>query len=189
MCRWVCASGRPAVPPPLSSPSSVSAAPHWCCWGPERPSPASLWASYCSGGRTPTSPATPRTAGTAPPGTRTSPCRWGWAGRGTRPSYTWTSPSPWSPAWSASHRCLEEGAGESGERVPSSGRIWVLQLAFHYCAAEVLNRCKGSLSNPEVFCFICPCFEVSVSLDSLFQNRNLWTVFIGNTFIQILDFN
>lgn len=113
MCRWACASGRPAVPPPLSSQSSGPAAPRRCCWGPGRPSPASPWASCCSAGRTPTPPGTPRTAGRAPPGTRTSPCRWGWAGRGTRSSCTWTSPSPWSLAWSASHRCLRGGGGKA----------------------------------------------------------------------------
>lgn len=83
MCWWACASGRSAVPLPLSSLPSGPAAPHWCCWVLGRPSPASPWVSCCSGGRTPTTPATPRIAGRAPPGTQTSPCRWGWAGRGT----------------------------------------------------------------------------------------------------------
>lgn len=111
MCRWGCASGRPAVPQPPSSLSSGPAAPRWCCWGPGRPSPASPWASCCSGGRTPTPLVTPRTAGRAPPGTRMSPCRSDWAGHGKRPSYTWTSPFPLSPAWSASHRCLKGSIG------------------------------------------------------------------------------
>lgn len=123
-CRSACASGRPADRLRPSSPSSAPAAPRCCCSGPGRPSPASPWASCCSCGRTRTPPETPRTAGRAPPGTQRSPCRWGWAGRGTRPSYTWTSPSPWSPAWSASRRCLKA----YGERVPSSGRTRVLGL-------------------------------------------------------------
>lgn len=131
MCWSVCASGRPAAPPPPSSLSSGPAGPRCCCWGPGRRSPAAPWASCCSAGRTPTAPATPRTAGRAPPGTGRSPCRWGWAARGTRQSYTWTSPSPWSPAWSASRRCLKE----SGQREPSSGGMSVLQQT----EAEGLN--------------------------------------------------
>lgn len=115
MCCWACASGRSAVPLPLSSLSSGLAAPHWCYWGLGRPSPASPWASCCSGDRTLTTPATPQTAGRAPPGTQTSPCRWGWAGRGTQPSCTWTSPSPWSPAWSTWHRCLKRDMWEQWE--------------------------------------------------------------------------
>lgn len=133
MCQWACASGRPADPLPPSSQSSGPAAPRWSCWGPGTPSPASPEASCCSGGRTPSGPATPRRAGTAPPGTQTFPCRWGWAGRGIRPSCTSTSLSLWNPAWSASRRCLR--GREVRERHQVAG--------YQYCLTREQSAAAG----------------------------------------------
>lgn len=134
MCRWACASGRPAVPQPLSSLSSGPAAPRWCCWDLGRPSQASPWVSCCSAGRTQTPLAKPQTAGRAPPGTWMSPYRWGSADRGIRRSCTWTSPSLWSPAWSALHMCLKGG----GQKWDSAIRWLDVRTA-----ANLPENCKG----------------------------------------------
>lgn len=132
MCPWACASGTPAVPQPPSFESSGPAAPPQCYWGPRRTSLAFPLASCCSACKKQTQPGRPRTVGTEPPGIQKSPCRLGWAGHGTPPSYTWTSPSPLSPTWSASHRYLRRKTGKW--RVKENVRsCYLVEVGGHNC--------------------------------------------------------
>lgn len=111
-CPWGCATGTPAGLRLPSCGSSGPPAPRWCYWGPALPSPDARGASCCCGDCKRTHAVSPPTAGTGPPGRWTSPCMWGWAGRGKPTSCTWTSACPWSPAWSALRRCLQsKGVG------------------------------------------------------------------------------
>lgn len=114
-----CANGRPAVLWTLSSESSGSAPPPQSCWGPEKSSQSSPYASCCAYCRR-TGWASRPTAGKERPGRQTSLWRWGWAVLGRWTSYTWTSRGPWSSVTSAWRMYLCE---QSTVREPTRGVI------------------------------------------------------------------